>query len=135
MEQILESKLCPKGSEFYDLVSKRAQNNRIIISFTNFGFVDLADNLIACFQKLSITNYVMVALDQKSFDYLTSKNIPTHLIHLEKKLFDETTQNFGTMGFIDICNVKPYLVLEVLKAGFDVIWTDTDIVWLKVHLF
>jgi hypothetical protein len=133
MENQNESLVCRKGSEFYNLVSSRAQNNRIIISFTNFGFVDLADNLIACFKTLNITNYIMVALDQKAYDYLHEKGYPTHLIQLEQKLFDETTQNFGTMGFIDICNLKPWLVLEVLKAGFDVVWTDTDIVWLQVR--
>jgi hypothetical protein len=36
----------------------------------------------------------------------------------------------GSVGFIDICNLKPWLVLQIMKGGFDVVWTDTDIVWL-----
>jgi len=128
------SKICFPGSPLYALVQARARNNRIIITFTNYGFVDLAENLLASFALQQITNYVMVALDAKTQAHFQAKGEPTYLLELEKKLFTEDSHNFGTAGFVDICNVKPWLVLEILKGGFDVVWTDTDIVWLHVRI-
>lgn len=33
-----------------------------------------------------------------------------------------------------ICNEKPFLANEILKAGFDCLWTDTDVIFFKVFL-
>jgi WD40 repeat protein len=82
-------------------------------------------------QKLNINNYIVFALDQPSYTFLKQHNINTFLVDKENKLFTEESHNFGSVGFIAICNEKPWVVNQVLKAGFHVVWTDTDIVWLK----
>jgi hypothetical protein len=125
--------ICSSNSELYRLIKSRAINNDIVVSFSNFSFTDFALNWIKGLQQLKITNYLMFALDQNSYNFFVQRNICSYLIDKTDKLFTEESQNFGSLGFIAICNVKPWLVHELLKAGFNVVWSDTDIVWLRVH--
>jgi WD40 repeat protein len=123
--------ICSSNSELYRLIKSRAINNDIVVSFSNFSFTDFALNWIKSLQQLKITNYLMFALDQNSYNFFVQRNICSYLIDKTDKLFTEESQNFGSLGFIAICNVKPWLVHELLKAGFNVVWSDTDIVWLR----
>ncbi len=126
------SSLCPSGSELYLFLKRIAVDNNVVVTFCNNGFTDFALNWFLTIQKLNINNYIVFALDQPSFSFLKQQNINTFLVDKENKLFTEESHNFGSVGFIAICNEKPWVVNQVLKAGFDVVWTDTDIVWLKV---
>ncbi|EFA77798.1 WD40 repeat-containing protein [Heterostelium album PN500] len=45
-------------------------------------------------------------------------------------VYGEEAESYGNVGFRAICNEKPLVVLDVLKRGYNVLWTDTDIVWL-----
>eukprot|EP01133_Synstelium_polycarpum_P001536 gene1536-1793_t len=44
-------------------------------------------------------------------------------------VYGEDAESYGGVGFRAICNEKPLVVLDVLKRGLNVLWTDTDIVW------
>ncbi|GAM28636.1 hypothetical protein SAMD00019534_118120 [Acytostelium subglobosum LB1] len=46
-------------------------------------------------------------------------------------VYGEQPESYGGVGFRAICNEKPLVVLDVLKRGYNVLWTDTDIVWLS----
>ncbi|EGG21432.1 WD40 repeat-containing protein [Cavenderia fasciculata] len=45
-------------------------------------------------------------------------------------VYGEESESYGGVGFRAICNEKPLVVLDVLKRGYNVLWTDTDIVWM-----
>jgi hypothetical protein len=51
------------------------------------------------------------------------------LFEKKEAVYTEETSNFGEVGFKAICNEKPFLVLEVVKLGFNVLWTDSDILF------
>lgn len=131
--------MCLEGTRFHEVLKAYTISNRVIVSFTNFGFVDMALNLYESFKLLDIQNYIIFALDHGSFEVMTKYNVNTIHLQVKDAIFQENTHNFGSVEFNDICNLKPALVLECIKGGFDVIWTDTDIVWLKVidclHLY
>lgn len=40
---------------------------------------------------------------------------------------------YCSVEFMSICNEKPYLVNEILKGGFDCLWTDNDIIFFQVY--
>eukprot|EP00026_Physarum_polycephalum_P004100 Phypoly_transcript_04117.p1 GENE.Phypoly_transcript_04117~~Phypoly_transcript_04117.p1 ORF type:complete len:608 (+),score=68.67 Phypoly_transcript_04117:408-2231(+) len=105
--------------------------NDLIISFCNFGFIDFILNLVSCFTKLNIRNYLIFSLDNKSHEALQKKGIATYLFEKKEAVYTEETSNFGEVGFKAICNEKPFLVLQIVKLGFNVLWTDSDIVWLE----
>jgi hypothetical protein len=100
------SSICSPGSDLHTQVSNRADNNRIVVTFTNYGYLDLAYNFVAHLEKCSVSNYICVALDDKAYDALKSKNIPTYLLEMEKKLFNEDSHNFGTLSscYCLLCN-------------------------------
>lgn len=58
---------------------------------------------------------------------LQKHNIATYYFQKDDAVYTEASSNFGEVGFKAICNEKPYLVLEVMKLGFNVLWTDSDI--------
>jgi WD40 repeat protein len=82
-------------------------------------------------KPLGISHYLVVALDERSRAALDAHNIPTCFLPKDSEvLWTEQGENFGTVGFKAICNEKPFLVNEILKDGWNVLWTDVDIVWL-----
>lgn len=104
----------------------------IVISFCNYSFLDLAFNWLHNVLKMGISNYLLVALDPRAHEVLTQKEVQTCMLPKEDEvLWGEDSENFGTVGFKAICNEKPFLVLEIVKDGWDVLWTDVDIVWLS----
>jgi hypothetical protein len=129
------SKFCSPNSELFSQIKSRAINNDIIVSFSNFSFTDFALNWVKSLEKLKITNFLIFALDQKSYNFFVERNICSYLLEKSNKLFTEESHNFGSVEFIAICNEKPFIVHEILKAGFNVVWSDTDIVWLRVRFF
>ena len=66
-------------------------------------------------------------VDTIRYEVLQKKEIPTYLFEKKDAVYTEESSNFGEVGFKAICNEKPYLVLEVVKLGFNVLWTDSDI--------
>ena len=68
----------------------------------------------------------MDLIDER-YEVLQTKGIATYLFEKKEAVYTEETSNFGEVGFKAICNEKPFLVLEVIKLGFNVLWTDSDI--------
>ena len=73
------------SNELYDKYHSKFTNIKLIISFCTYDYIDLAEIWVAELSKLNITNYVIISADQKTNDYLTSKNINTELINYDKK--------------------------------------------------
>ena len=42
-----------------------------------------------------------------------------------------SSQAYGSQGFRKVTKLKSQVVLAILRMGYDVTWTDTDIAWLK----
>ena len=136
--------VCINGTPFYSFCSEIAAKSghkldsharpKLLVSFTNFGYFDMAHNFIAALERLSIRNVIMFALDVPSFEKLKRLGIATWLLtSREATVYTESSSSFGTPEFNSICNVKPWIVLECLRGGFDVVWTDTDVIWLRVR--
>ena len=51
-----------------DLVDRiKDSKGRVIVSAVNCGYVDFADNFVAALERLNVTNYVLVPLDQNAY--------------------------------------------------------------------
>lgn len=136
--------ICSNGSDLYKFccsatsksLSKHAGSPKLLVSFTNFGYIDMAINFVAALRKLDILNVIVFALDEASYLKLNALGISTWLLSTrETPVYTESSSNFGSVEFNSICNVKPWIVLQCLKGGFDVVWTDTDVIWLRVRFF
>lgn len=145
-----DSDICLPGSSFHQFCSEivaqsshhggksrtqgQALGAKLLVSFTNFGYLDMAENFLLVLERLGIYNVVMFALDLPSYERLKSQRKKTWLLAgREETVFTQASSNFGSPEFNTICNVKPWIVHECLKGGFDVVWTDTDVVWIRVR--
>ncbi|KAM9973935.1 hypothetical protein ACTFIW_007597 [Dictyostelium discoideum] len=139
------------------------ENDKIVL-MCNYGFRDMTLNLLKCFEKLSIdkSRYILYCMDDKAYKFFTefkgiecqrfsrddiiinsSTSSSTQLFHDNntndnKGIYSENAESYGDIGFRAICNEKPLVVLDVLKKGYNVLWTDTDIVWKRdpfIHFY
>ncbi|EGC35435.1 hypothetical protein DICPUDRAFT_152231 [Dictyostelium purpureum] len=133
--------------------SSYIKKNDKIVLMCNYGFRDMTINLLNCFEKLNISRdrFLLYAIDDKSHQFFKSKGIESIRFSRDEtnkkintEFFDnegvygEEAESYGNIGFRAICNEKPLVVLEVLKQGYNVLWTDTDIVWQKdpfIHFY
>lgn len=139
-----ETGVCTSGTplhEFCTTVASKSSHKsegvrpKLLVSFTNYGYFDMAHNFIEALNRLGIYNVVMFALDVPSYERFNLLNIPTWLLaSKESTVYTESSSSFGSPEFNSICNVKPWIVVECLRGGFDVVWTDTDVIWLRVRL-
>ena len=101
-------------------ISEYAENNLVIISFANKRYQRIALNWVCYLDKLEITNYAIVSLDEETYDFLKSNNINTIFM-------EGTVSRQAGSGWKWRTN-KLYMFLE---SGLDVIHSDLDAVWLK----
>ena len=108
---------------------KKAKNNTIIISFVNFGFLDMAINLyLTSFKGLRIKNYLFIASDPKTAHVLVSHGISATYLWNDT---DVEASNFASIGFGSKAIKKVLVTTLVLELGYNVIFMDVDIVFLK----
>jgi hypothetical protein len=139
------STLTPKMSDFVAaaadafVAAARAvadDSGTVILTMTNFGFIDLAENLIASIARhapASLAHLLMLALDDESKKHFDDDGrIATVLVPRRRgaATYDGNAASFGSVGFVGICHEKAWLVAHLMRFGLHVLWTDSDIVWL-----
>ena len=94
-------------------------NNFTIVSFCSFDYVEVAQNWVSHLSMHNITNYVIIAMDDETYDYLNDRNINTKLVHgkILKRSGTGWKFRFQTM-------------YELLKEG-NILHCDLDAIWLK----
>ena len=188
-------------------------NNDIIVIAVNCGYVTIGQNWILHVRKLNVTNYVVIALDERVYPILHEFD-PHHVIPLEvsysysspdkqqqqhgnthnnphqiqrqhhhhhhsnhpnihmklendhltvnrtkdtttndeslsesssssqqplqqqqqkqqQPLLDDGGQWFNTPGFFKICKQRPYMIQSILNQGYNVLYSDIDLVFNK----
>ena len=110
-----------------------APGGDLVVTFANWSHVDFVINWLVGIRQLGVTSFVVVALDERSLRFFSRLGVPCALWHdpssPEQAVYSEEEARFGTLGFRAICNEKPRLVLCLLSAGYNVVWTDSAIVW------
>lgn len=112
---------------------KVAIDNTIIVTALNFGYRDMMMNWVCNMRRLRITNFVIAALDEDLYKYAYLRGLPVYFEDsiasgLGLSLGDAT---YGSDEFKELTKMKSRVVLRFLKLGYDTLWTDTDVVWMK----
>lgn len=70
------SALAKDGSRLHEMCMERAINNQIMLTFANFGYLDMLLNWLYNIEvKLRMSNFIIVALDKPTYDALNSMSI------------------------------------------------------------
>ena len=112
-----------------------AVDNTIIMISANCGYVNMAQNWIIHVKKLNITNFIVIAQDENVYDVL-STFVPGHVVMLDRDhpsnvQVESDAFSFASQGFYEICKQRPHMIQSILDQGYKVLYSDTDLVWLK----
>ncbi|MFH1868404.1 MAG: putative nucleotide-diphospho-sugar transferase [Candidatus Omnitrophota bacterium] len=102
----------------------------IIASVCNYGYLRIVKNWAWYLKKLNIPNYLVFCLDNRLYDKLLELGINAYHVKTCQH-FPTNSQVHRTCGFSIIVHGKITVVYELLKAGFDILLSDADTIWLK----
>jgi Nucleotide-diphospho-sugar transferase len=123
--------VCKHNSTFLCAVAERASADRyVILAVVDGAFVDMAFNLYeSSFRTHGITNFVFVGIGERTCVSLAAASIPC--FHYADIVGYDDPSDFDSPGFLRKVYVKVDMIIGVLTAGYTVLLTDVDLVYLK----
>ena len=126
-----------KYHNFLRRINLLVVGNSIWMAVTNKGDIEsgMTENCWHHLRELNISNYIFVAVDEWSFKYLECNGINSYWDH------NIWAENFssGSLSFSDnpetpyqkLMSARLNLIDAILKAGINIFFSDTDVVWLR----
>lgn len=110
-----------------------AVNGRITVATVSQGYFSFFMNWMASVEKHNITNVVVVALDMEAYESLIEVQPGRTFLHSSPKRNESAVDPplHGTVDFIDMVGNRPMILVEFLKLGYTVLYSDIDAVWLR----
>lgn len=105
----------------------------VIITALNYGYRDMMMNWVCNMRRLRVTNFVIAALDTDLYRFAFVRGLPVYFDSFVLSGQNVSLRNaaYGSPEFRELTKLKSRVVLELLKLGYDTLWTDTDIVWFR----
>lgn len=122
-----------------DRLGHLAIDNTLIVTQTNCGFLSFGINWVKHVQKIDINNFLVFTEDESLFEWIDQRH-EGHAVMvsdlLERSLPHDSSRaaTFGDDAFKFMVMKRPRLLLRLLEAGFNVLWTDSDAVLLQKPL-
>lgn len=116
------------------VIDKVIINNTIILSALNYGYRGIMMNWVCNMRHLGITNYVIAALDADLYKFAYTRGLPTYL---ENTIFQGlnasiiSDASYGSDSFKQLTKMKSRVVVRLLKEGYNVVWSDSDIIYFR----
>lgn len=101
-----------------EILHKIAQNKTIIIVFANKQYSKVLGNWIEAINKLNITNYLVISMDEILHRQLNEMHIPS-------------IERICNVELGDIWNHRIKVINEIIECGYNVVHSDADAIWLK----
>ena len=116
-----------------DILQQVVIDNTIIIVSANCGYIDLVQNWILHMRQLQVYNYIIIAQDEVIYPILQQYD-PGHVVLLNNNITEQVKHeaySFWTKGFYTICQQRPNMIRSLLRQGYNVLYTDSDLVFVK----
>jgi hypothetical protein len=102
--------------------------NDIILTYVDIGFLDMAFNFIeASIKRNNISNILMAAESNLTCAKMEECGIPCYVVKSRFRNNQPSGSRFGTQSFITKMNIRIDMILDALKAGYNVLHSDGDI--------
>ena len=120
-----------REGEFYKMLSLKANSEKLVIlSYADFAYVELAINLHESLQALHITNFLFICTDEKALKILRRRGIASFLYQ-----HPQVNSNDASVLLSDDFSLKTSIKIKIItaaiKMGFQVLFTDADVVFLR----
>lgn len=107
------------------------QDNFVIISNANYGYLEFALNFWQHYQKLGYENIVFIAEDCAAYSFLENAVGKQHVAPPLLQGTSNEAQIYGSKGFGKIASMRPIYMHYFLNRGVSVVWQDLDSVPLQ----
>lgn len=121
-------------NRIFDMVNKLKQDNRVIVTFTDFSYLEAFYVSYTVSRLWRFPNFFVVALDKRTYDVLESQNFPVALIKTnEANSLKQTTDrsDYGGHSFNQIMRMKLIIIRYILNMNVGVLIFDSDVVIFK----
>eukprot|EP00040_Diaphanoeca_grandis_P002741 m.22583 g.22583 ORF g.22583 m.22583 type:complete len:761 (+) comp13861_c0_seq1:146-2428(+) len=113
-----------------DLLPIVAKDNHVLVTGISYNYRDMLMNFVCNLRRLGIYDHLVIAAwDVEMYKFGFKLGLPIFLYESDIDTTGET--NYGSQAFRQVTKLKSKVVLSVLKLGYDVTWTDTDIIWFQ----
>ena len=104
----------------------------ILLTACNFGFVNHLHNF-ECFAKRLKMKFLVIAMDQAAHDYITHNTsmLSYHMVGGDIGEVTSTSTEFRSKQFNLITAKKKEIVHDILKLGYNVVFSDTDVAMVR----
>ena len=119
------------------LLSERAtKEGFVLLTAVSYNYREYLLNLICNLERLgnSFQHMVIAALDKEMYDWGALRGLPVFLP--SSQLNDKNTTvssgyDYGSQNFRAMTKLKSRSALEVMNAGYSVVYSDVDITWFQ----
>lgn len=105
-------------SKLLKLANARKDNNTVVLTFSDSRYTEVLLNWLIGLDRLGISNYLVVSLDEEIHDFLRERGFPSFLSPLE-----------GDLGHLWALRTEIFRTL--CAHDIDFIHSDTDAIWKR----
>ena len=115
---------CAEQPHVCEVVKKVHRDRAVMAAVSNRNILGMLGQFVDTVQKVGVPNFLVVALDQQTSDFLQKRNAPHYVRALRSR--SGSTDNHATSG------LKFKILSELLSVGVSVLLTDVDVVLTQV---
>lgn len=114
------------GGNMLSASSQEVLAKTVVVTACNYGYLNHLFNF-DCFMKRLNMKYLVIAMDKKTYDHLKNQtSIHTYYLHYDSEV-TTAPQEFRSKQFNIITTRKKEAVLTIMKLGYHVLFSDTDV--------
>jgi len=112
------------------------KRRRLAVAASNAAYVEFADNWANSLLQWNVSNFVLVPMDAKAYEYL-HQAYPAHT--LPPQLNNDHSASaatvvsklafYGTPAFAAVTSTRPTFLQKFVEKGITVLYNDVDMVW------
>ncbi|RXH99715.1 hypothetical protein DVH24_021517 [Malus domestica] len=110
------------------ILEKVAVNRELIVALANSNVKEMLEVWFANINRVGISNYLVVALDDEIARFCELKNVPVYKRDPNKVIDSVATRTGGNHA---VSGLKFRVLREFLQLGYSVLLSDVDIVYLQ----
>ncbi|GLJ16562.1 hypothetical protein SUGI_0283470 [Cryptomeria japonica] len=113
------------------LLQKVTDNEKtVILAVVGNNYRDMLMSWVCRLKRLKISNFLIFAIDHQIYQFCVLQGLPVVMdAHAMNISFNDC--HFGSKCFQRVTKVKSRIVLQILRLGYHVIFSDVDVYWFK----
>jgi len=116
------------------LLTLLAVNKSIVLTAAHYAERETLMHWVCRLREQQVSNFIVAALDKDLYEWAAARSVP---VYYDDSLIADLRDERSNLGHISVgafkilTKMKSRIVLKVLRKGFDVVWSEPGILWLK----